>query len=242
MIRYGGGRVERHMRPDGRGEVTVWPVDHLSMRELTVPGDFSSAAFFMVAALLTPGSQITIEGVGLNPTRIGLLDVLARMGADIAVEPTDMLGPEPVGRITARYSSLVACDVQGPEIPGLIDELPIFLLAAARAQGVSRVRGAGELRAKESDRLQAMGAILKNLGVSVVEHPDGMDVTGEARPWTGAHVVTQGDHRVAMVAAVAGLISEQGVTADDAGCIGVSFPGFLATLAHLGASWSGADR
>lgn len=242
MIRFGGGRVDQVSRPDGGREITVWPLERLTMSELTVPGDFSSAAFFVVAAVLTPASEVTIHGVGLNPTRTGLLDVLSRMGADIEVEPTDMLGPEPVGRITARSSSLVACDVNGPEIPTLIDELPLFLLAAARARGVSHLRGAAELRAKESDRLRAMATILESLGVSVTEHPDGMDVRGQSKPWTGAHVITHADHRVAMVAAVAGLISGEGVTVDDAACVAVSFPEFMGTLARLGASWHEADK
>ncbi len=239
MIRYGGGRVERVARPDGRGAVTVWPVETLQMDHIAVPGDFSSAAFFLVAAVLTPGSEVVIENVGLNPTRTALLDVLCRMGAEIAVETTDMLGPEPVGRITARSSSLQACDISGPEIPNLIDELPLFLLAASRAHGVSHLRGATELRAKESDRLQVMATILQTLGVEVKELPDGMDVEGISAAWRGGDVAAQGDHRMAMVGAVAGLISQVGVTVDDTDCISVSFPTFMSTLRALGGEWEG---
>jgi 3-phosphoshikimate 1-carboxyvinyltransferase len=241
MIRYGGGRVERVIRSDGRGAVTVWPLQTLRMDHVAVPGDFSSAAFFLVAAVLTPGSDVVIENVGLNPTRTALLDVLCRMGADVEVETTDMLGPEPVGRITARSSSLRACDVSGSEIPNLIDELPLFLLAASRANGVSHLRGAAELRAKESDRLQVMAGILQTLGVQVKELPDGMDVEGASDPWRGANVAAHGDHRMAMVGAIAGLISQAGVAVDDTDCISVSFPSFMSTLKTLGGEWEGGD-
>jgi 3-phosphoshikimate 1-carboxyvinyltransferase len=237
MIRYGGGRVEREVLPNGRGALTVWPAPRLSLGPIAVPGDFSSAAFFVTAAILTPDSEVTIENVGLNPTRTSLLAVLTRMGADIEVEPTDMLGPEPVGRITARSSSLTACDVEGAEIPNLIDELPLFLLAAARARGVSRLRGACELRAKESDRLHVMAAMLQGLGVEVNELPDGMDVTGSPTTWRGAAIAAEGDHRMAMVGAIAGLISKDGVSVDDTACIAVSFPTFMDTLRQLGAPW-----
>jgi 3-phosphoshikimate 1-carboxyvinyltransferase len=229
--------VEREVLPNGRGALTVWPAPRLSLGPIAVPGDFSSAAFFVTAAILTPDSEVTIENVGLNPTRTSLLAVLTRMGADIEVEPTDMLGPEPVGRITARSSSLTACDVEGAEIPNLIDELPLFLLAAARARGVSRLRGACELRAKESDRLHVMAAMLQGLGVEVNELPDGMDVTGSPTTWRGAAIAAEGDHRMAMVGAIAGLISKDGVSVDDTACIAVSFPTFMDTLRQLGAPW-----
>jgi 3-phosphoshikimate 1-carboxyvinyltransferase len=242
MIRYGGGRVEREVLSDGRGAVTVWPLHRLHMDSVAVPGDFSSAAFFLVAAILTPGSEVTIDNVGLNPTRTALLDVLRRMGADIEVVPTEMLGPEPVGRIRARSSALQATDVKREEVPNLIDELPLFLLAAARAQGVSRLRGAAELRAKESDRLRVMAANLQSLGVNVREYPDGMDVQGALEPWLGADIAAQGDHRMAMVGAIAGLISGEGVVVDDTDCMAVSFPTFMAELVRLGAAWREVER
>ncbi len=179
MIRYTGGRVEREGPPDGPGHVRVWPAKGLHMDALSVPGDFSSAAFFLVAALLTADSEVTIENAGLNPSRTGLLAVLRRMGADLHVEPADTRGPEPEGSITARSSALTATDVGASEVPDLIDELPLFLLAAAKAEGTSRLRGAAELRAKESDRLSAMAAMLRALGVQVIEYPDGMDVVGD---------------------------------------------------------------
>ena len=238
MIRFAGGRVEREGSGNGPGTVRVWPVDSLHMERLTVPGDISSAAFWMVAALLVPGSEIAVTNVGLNPTRTGLLAVLRRMGADLEVQPGDMLGPEPVGRVTARTSSLTATDVGADEVPSLIDELPLFLLAAARAHGTSHLRGAAELRAKESDRIQAMAALLRALGVEIEELPDGMDVTGVSEPWRGGSVQAHADHRLAMVAAIAGAASHEGVLLDNVGCIGVSYPTFLDTFGNLGGSWA----
>lgn len=240
MIDFGGGRVQRVGLEDGRGAVTVWPVDALRMDGVRVPGDFSSAAFFMVAAILVPDSHVTIENVGLNPTRTALLDVLRRMGAELEITPLDMLGPEPVGTLDVRSSSLQATDVCAEEVPNLIDELPLFLLAAARAEGVSHLRGAAELRAKESDRLSVMAATLRSLGVRVEEFPDGMDVEGLPTAWEGGQVVAEGDHRMAMVGAVAGLASRRGVAVDDTGCIAVSFPGFMTALQDLGAAWTEA--
>jgi 3-phosphoshikimate 1-carboxyvinyltransferase len=248
MIRYAGGRVEREGSPEAGGVVRVWPVDRLRMRSLVVPGDFSSAAFFMVAALLAEDSMIILENVGLNPTRTGLLRVLDRMGAAIEVDQAavahdaaagardagpEEAGAEPVGRAVARTSRLVATDVTAAEVANLIDELPLFLLAAAKARGVSRVRGAAELRSKESDRLRAMARLLGALRVEVVEYPDGMDVVGNPNGWRGGSIVTEGDHRVAMAGAIAGLASRDGTTIDDADCIAVSYPGFLDDLAAV---------
>ena len=233
MIRYAGGRVEREGNPDGPGTVRLWPVERLTMDALAVPGDFSSAAFFIVAALLVEDSLVTVENAGLNPTRTGLLTVLDRMGADIQVEPLPASGPEPVGSITARTSRLVATEVKADEVPNVIDELPLFLLAAAKAKGVSRLRGAAELRAKESDRLRAMGRLLQALGVEVTEHLDGMDVVGDPSGWGGGSIVTEGDHRVAMAGAIAGAASRDGTIIDDADCIAVSYPDFGRDLEGL---------
>ncbi len=237
MIRFAGGRVQREEVSGGVGMVRVWPLERLSMDTVAVPGDFSSAAFLLVAALLTPGSEVTIENCGLNPSRTGLLAVLERMGADIHLERGEMLGPEPEGRVTARSSGLVATEVAPAEVPGLIDELPLFLLAAARAEGMSRLRGAAELRAKESDRLEVMASILRALGVDVTEYPDGMDVVGNPQGWHGGAAFPCADHRMAMVGAVAGAASRKGVVVDDVDCISVSYPGFTETFESLGGTW-----
>ena len=234
MVRYAGGRVEREGDPQGPGVIRVWPVDRLRMGSISVPGDISSAAFLLVAALLVPSSEVSVVGVGLNPTRTGLLEVLGRMGAALEVKQGQALGPEPSGTVIARSSALMATEVGPDEVPSLIDELPLFLLAAARAQGTSRLRGAGELRAKESDRLQAMAELLRALGVEVVEHADGLDVTGRPEGWQGGSIVSHGDHRLAMVGAIAGAASRDGVLVDDPECMGVSFPGFAQTLLELG--------
>ena len=244
MIRYGGGRVEREGAAEGPGVIRVWPLERLTMGSLTIPADFSSAAFFLTAALLVPGSEISVRDVGLNPTRTGLLRVVERMGGRVRVEQEDVSGPEPVGTVTAGWSELQATDVDAAEVPSLIDELPLFLLAAARAEGVSRLRGAAELRAKESDRLQAMAALLRALGIRVAEYPDGMDVEGEPDGWEGGEVESRADHRLAMVGAIAGAASRRGVRVDDLECVNVSYPGFVDALAGLGGEMvaSGSGR
>ncbi len=155
------------------------------------------------------------------------------MGAEIEVKSGDVLGPEPVGHITAQSSGLVATEVTAGEVANVIDELPLFLLAAAKAAGVSRLRGAAELRAKESDRLRAMADLLRALGVELVEHPDGMDVVGDPDGWGGGSIETEGDHRVAMAGAIAGAASRDGTTIDDSECIAVSYPEFVRDLRAL---------
>ncbi len=236
LLRFGGARVEREDAADGSGTVRVWPVDRLTLSDIAVPGDFSSAAFFIFAALLVDGSEITIDNVGLNPTRTALLEVLEGMGAHIQVQPSAAIGPEPVGRITVRSTELQAVEVGPRLVPNLIDELPLFLLAAAKARGVSRLRGAAELRAKESDRLSAMADVLRALGVSVVEHPDGMDIEGRPQGWRGGAISARGDHRISMVGAIAGLASDDGVHVDDIDCAAVSYPGFVDAVGRLGGS------
>jgi 3-phosphoshikimate 1-carboxyvinyltransferase len=238
MIRFAGGEVQRDPLSGNAGAVRVQPVECLHMDTVAIPGDFSSAAFFLALALLTPDSEVTVVNSGLNPSRTGLLAVFERMGADMRVEPGELVGPEPQGSVTSRTSALVATEVGPAEVPGLIDELPLFLLAAARAEGVSRLRGAAELRTKESDRLQVMGSILRDLGIEVAEYPDGMDVVGNPDGWAGGTVVPEGDHRMAMVGAIAGAASRKGVLVEDVGCIGVSYPGFTETFSSLGGSWS----
>ena len=234
LLRYGGVEVERQGPCDGAGSVSVKPIDRLRLGDIAVPGDFSSAAFFIVAALLVGGSEVTIENTGLNPTRTALLEALAGMGARLDIQPSAIAGPEPFGRVIAKSSELTAIDIDPGLVPNIIDELPLFLLAAARARGVSRIRGASELRAKESDRLAAMAALFRSLGVRVDEHPDGMDVVGRPEGWQGAAVSACGDHRIGMVGAVAGLAASDGVHVDDVDCISVSYPGFTGAVGLLG--------
>lgn len=234
MVRYGGAQVQREGDPAGAGITTVQPLPAtLHLGPIAVPGDFSSAAFLLVAALLVPGSQLTVERVGLNPTRTGLLQALEAMGGRVQVVVEDVAGPEPLGSLTISHGELTAVDI-GPElVPLMIDEIPIWALAAAHARGTSRLRGAAELRVKESDRLAATAELLRALGVGVQETHDGLDIEGRPQGWAGGMVQSRADHRLAMAGAVAGLASGEGVHVDDVACMAVSFPDFAATIRSI---------
>lgn len=233
LIRAAGGWVGREALPGGAAAVSVRRLAEPALERIEVPGDPSSAAFPLVAALLVPDSRVTVRGVGLNPTRTGLFSVLLRMNARLAIAEGASAGCEPMGDLTAETSELEATEVGAEEVPLLIDELPIWALAAARARGISRLRGAAELRVKESDRLAAVAALLRTLSVEVTECADGLDIVGRPGGWEGGRVTTHGDHRLAMVGAVAGFAARSPVTVDDVGCIAVSFPAFVATMEAL---------
>jgi 3-phosphoshikimate 1-carboxyvinyltransferase len=210
--------------------VSVGPVERLTLGRITVPGDFSAAAPFVVAATLLPGSELTIHDVGLNPRRTGLLDVLARMGARITTLDRHRNGGEPVGDIAVQSTELVATTVKAEEVPLLVDELPLFALAAACARGESRVEGARELRVKETDRIETVTTALRALGVRITATEDGFTVRGvPARP-RGGRMSSNGDHRIAMLGAVAGLVSREGAELQDSEAVAVSFPGFFELL------------
>jgi 3-phosphoshikimate 1-carboxyvinyltransferase len=210
--------------------VSIEPASVLRLPEVRVPGDFSSAAPFIVAATLIPGSRITIHDVGLNPRRTGLLDVLERMGARIGVLNRRRAGTETYGDLEVEHSELDAAEIGAQEVPRLIDELPLFALAASCAHGQSRVSGAYELRLKESDRTDAIVELLRRIGGHAQGQPDGFIVTGvPARP-QGGRIETRGDHRIAMLGAVAGLVSREGVEIEDAESVAISFPGFFDLL------------
>jgi 3-phosphoshikimate 1-carboxyvinyltransferase len=207
----------------------------LSPRALAIPGDASAAAFLAVAALLVPGSDLRIEGVGTNPSRIGLFELLSEMGGDILVSNRRELGGEPVADLAVRHSPLRGIDVPPSMAPRMIDEFPIFFVAAAFARGTTRTRGLGELRFKESDRLAAMARGLQAAGARVEEAEDGLAVTGtggDPLPG-GAAIDPRLDHRIAMSFAVAGLHSKQPVTVAGMSCADTSFPGFAALLESL---------
>jgi 3-phosphoshikimate 1-carboxyvinyltransferase len=228
LLQAAGARVTR--RPHS---VSVFPAQRLSLRSVTVPGDFSAAAPFLVAAVLLAGSSVTVHGVGLNPRRTGLLDVLARMGARIAIYNRRRLGVEPVGDVEIHATPLVATTVAPEEVPRLVDELPLVALAAGRARGETVVRGAGELRVKESDRIEGVVGGLRGLGVRIAEREDGFAVRGvPARP-RGGTLATGGDHRLAILGAVAGLVSREGVTIEGSEAVAISFPGFFELLDQL---------
>ena len=227
MLRQFGARLSR----DGL-TVTVAP-GPLTGTSVTVPGDISSSAFLLVAGLLVADARVTVDGVGLNPTRTGLLDALGAMGAALDVVPAAGAPLEPSGSITAASSALRAATIAGPLVVRLIDEVPALVVAAVRAQGRTEIRDAAELRVKESDRLAALARELGALGARVSERPDGLVIDGGA-PLRGAHVHSGGDHRIAMALAVAGLVAEGETVIEDTACIATSFPQFpdlLNTLA-----------
>jgi len=202
---------------------------------IRTPGDPSSAAFPLVAALITPGSAITVSGVMLNPLRTGLLTTLQEMGADIAVSDVRDEGGEEVGDITARHSALTGIAVPPARAASMIDEYPILAAAAAFAAGETVMRGIGELRVKESDRIALMAAGLAACGAAVTEEPDGLIVTGRSAVAGGVRVRTDGDHRIAMSFLILGLASRSPVSVADAGMIATSFPTFRALMSSLGA-------
>jgi 3-phosphoshikimate 1-carboxyvinyltransferase len=235
--------TERMLRAMGAGLIlggdaaTLRPGAPLAALDLSVPGDISSAAFVIVAACLIADSVVHLEGVGLNPTRTGLLDVLRRMGADIQIEETGEETGEPVGELIVRASRLHGTLVQGDEVVRTIDEFPILAVAATQAEGVSEVHDAAELRVKEVDRIALLAAELRKLGAQIEERPDGFVIEGPAR-LKGAAVDGHGDHRLAMALAVAGLIAEGQTSIANADAIGDSFPGFARTFTQLGADLS----
>ncbi len=206
---------------------------HLPPLQMALPGDFSAAAFLIVAALVTPGSEITLHEVGLNPTRTGLLDAMLRMGADILVRERGEQYGEPVGSLRVRHSALSGIPVDGALVVRMIDEFPVFAVAAAYARGQTVVRDAAELRHKELDRISALCAELGNLGATVQELPDGFTIQGQAG-LCGGQASAHGDHRLAMALAVAGLAARNPVQVQGAEIMAESFPDFVDTLAQMG--------
>jgi len=225
MLEAAGARVRR--RPSS---VTVEPAARLRLDEVVVPGDFSAAAPFIVAATLLAGSELTIHDIGLNPRRTGLLDVLERMGSRISIFNRRKAGGEPIGDLEVHSAELTATDIAPEEVPLLVDELPLFALAAALARGDSHVTGAGELRVKESDRIESVTNGLRTVGIRIRERDDGFDVRGVPTRPTSGLIPSGGDHRIAMLAAVAGLVSRDGVEVGGSEAVSISFPGFFQLL------------
>jgi 3-phosphoshikimate 1-carboxyvinyltransferase len=213
--------------------VSVWPAEALRPGELEVPGDASSAAPLVLAATLIPGSELTIHGVNLNPRRTGFVDVLQRMGARITVFNRRRIGGEPGGDLDIRPARLVGAVIEAAEVPALVDELPLFALAAAYARGDSVVRGAAELRQKETDRIEAVVDGLRALGARIRATEDGFVVKGVPARLRGGALDARGDHRIAMLGAVAGLASREGVEVGGAETVSVSFPGFFDLIESL---------
>jgi 3-phosphoshikimate 1-carboxyvinyltransferase len=212
------------------GQPSVWPAERLSGITIDVPGDISSAAPYIGAATLLPDSELRVHGVNVNPTRIGLLDVLERMGARITIFNRRTVGGEPVADLEVRWAELTATEINGAEVPLLVDELPLFALAASCAHGESVVRGAQELRVKETDRIETVATGLKAVGAHIVATADGFRIRGVPTRPRGGRLDSSGDHRIAMLGAIAGLVSQEGVEVKGADCVAISFPGFFPLL------------
>ncbi len=212
--------------------VTVQGPARLIAQDLVVPGDISSAVFWLVAATILPGSALLLTNVGVNPTRTGALDVLIAMGADIEILNLREVCGEPVADLQVRSAPLRATTLDAPMIPSLVDEIPILAVAATQATGTTRIRGAEELRVKETDRLQAIAQQLGAMGAQIMEYPDGLAITGGA-VLTGTHVDSLGDHRMAMSLGVAALVAAGTTEIHDPECAAVSYPDFFATLERL---------
>jgi len=238
MLRGFGAEVVVEDRDDGRW-ITLAGGQSLTGTKIRVPGDPSSAAFPIVAALITPGSEVTVEGVLLNELRTGLFTTLKEMGADLTLSNVRIESGEEVGDLTARHSQLKGVEVPPERAPSMIDEYPILAVAAAFATGATYMRGIGEMRVKESDRIALMAAGLAASGVGVEEEPEALTVVGTGagnHPVKGgARVVTKGDHRIAMSHLVMGLASDAPMSVDEPGMIATSFPGFVELMTGLGA-------
>jgi 3-phosphoshikimate 1-carboxyvinyltransferase len=239
MLRYFGASIATTRTPDGLIAVSVTGMPELKGRPVQVPADPSSAAFPLVAALLCPGSDVTVTGVGLNPLRTGLFITLRDMGADLTESGTREAVGEPLGDLRARASQLKGVDVPASRAPSMIDEFPILAVAAACAEGRTRMRGLSELRVKESDRLAAVAAGLAACGIAATIEGDDLIVEGQgagAKVAGGAKIATHMDHRIAMSFLVLGLASAQPIAIDDAAMIETSFPGFADLMRGLGAT------
>ncbi len=228
LLERAGADVRR--RPTS---VSVRPARRLTLGSVEVPGDFSAAAPLLVAAATVPGSALTVHGVGLNPRRTGLLDVLEHMGARIAVYNRRLIGDEPAGDVEVRSSELVGASVSAAQVPALVDELPLLALAACHARGDTVVRGASELRVKETDRIEAVAEELRRVGAHIRATRDGFRIRGVPARLRGGVFDSRGDHRLAMLGAVVGLSSREGVELHGAEAVETSFPGFFGLLAQL---------
>ena len=214
---------------EGRRKISLKGPQKLKGRDFAVPGDISSAAFWLVAGSAKQGSEITMRDVGLNPTRTGIISVLRRMGADITATPSDPTAAEPSGTIVVKGGKLTGTVIAGAEIPNVIDELPVLAVAGALASGKTIIRDAKELRVKETDRIAAVAGNLRAMGVNVTETEDGMEIEGGA-PLHGARLQCFHDHRIAMAFAIAGLFAEGETVIEKVECVATSYPTFSSTL------------
>ena len=232
MLRSMGVTIEAEGEDDTA--LTLLPNSRLEPLDMTVPGDFSSAAFLLVAGLLAPDSDLTVTGVNLNPTRTGLLDVLRDMGGDVSISNAGEQAGEPMGDLRVKTSRLTGCEIGGETVVRMIDEFPILMVAATQAEGETIVKDATELRVKETDRIAVMAGELRKLGARIEERADGFRIVGP-QSLTGAQVDGHDDHRIAMSLTVAGLLAAEGAVVTDAACAADSFPGFAETMQQVGA-------
>ena len=236
MLRHFGVEVEQRFLADGRHQVTLAGEANLKAKNILVPRDPSSAAFAIVAALITPQSDITLPAVGMNPQRIGLITTLIEMGADLVITNERLEGGEPVGDIHARSSKLNGVEVPSKRAASMIDEYPILSVAASCAQGKTYMPGIAELRVKETDRIAVMARGLKACGVSVDEQPDSLTIDGKKQITGGATIASQHDHRIAMSFLVLGMVSQQKVSVKNTETIATSFPQFASLMNGAGAN------
>jgi 3-phosphoshikimate 1-carboxyvinyltransferase len=229
MLRAFGAEVEVDKDTNS---VTVTGYPELVGQHVVVPGDISSAAFWLVAGAIVPNSELVIENVGVNPTRTGILEVLRSMGADIVEENPRKVAGEPVADLRVKASQLKGCTIEGDIIPRLIDEIPIIAVAATCAEGTTRIKDAAELRVKESDRLAVMAQELTKMGAKITEYPDGMEIAG-GTPLNGAETDSYTDHRVAMSLAIAALVAKGTTIIHRAEAASISYPNFFQTLEEV---------
>lgn len=227
MLSYLGVPIKKN-----GNSIKINSVDVINPGEIIVPADISSAAFFIVAALITPGSEVLIKNVGVNPLRTGIIDILKNMGGNIEIINEREVNGEPIGDIVARSSNLHATEISGELIPKAIDELPLVAVAACFAEGETLIRDAKELRVKETDRIKAMATELGKLGARVLEFEDGMSIMG-SQSLTGSVCSSWGDHRIAMSIAIAATRARGETKILDAECVSVSYPGFFKVIDEL---------
>jgi 3-phosphoshikimate 1-carboxyvinyltransferase len=217
-----------------QGGVTVAGRPRLIARDMIIPGDVSSSAFFLVAGLITPGAELLVRNVGINPTRSGIIDILRAMGGQLELCNERVQSGEPVADLLVKYSRLKGIEIGGDVVPRAIDEFPVISVAAALAEGTTTIRDAEELRVKETDRIAAMASELGKLGADFTPTPDGMIIKG-CEQLRGGVVSSHGDHRIAMSCAVASLVTAGPVTIADTDCTETSFPGFWERLESISA-------
>jgi 3-phosphoshikimate 1-carboxyvinyltransferase len=227
MLRYLGVNIA-----SPNGSLAIVGHSEIESKDIFIPGDISSAFYFIGAGLLVKNSHIKIKNVGLNPSRIGALRVLKRMGAEIEIKTVKEINCEPFGEIEVKTSALQATEILPEEIPSLIDEIPLLAVIACLAEGKTAITGAGELRVKETDRLKAIASELKKMGANIRELPDGLKISGPAK-LKGASVESLGDHRMAMALSVAGLVASGETMVDNEEVVDVSFPNFFEILDGL---------